>query len=316
MKDQIGVTGGIVCVTNQHEIVQLSIDTVDTKRRIKRNFNCLGAISLHVWIGEQGKYDFILDGTEMNLSVRRFMTDTVFSTLEQSSSKFSLELEPGMYLVELSPKVKGIGTLEIKRSTFLGLAKDLVGMQSEKTVVSPNLQFSSLQFNKNESYKISKSYKVFINSLLPEITGVIFRSLPLDLEEPLPVYVVPGKPVSFPITISKPSTIFVTDEQGRKFNYLIDGKQGQSSDKIEKGTHTITLSSDSLICVVARTIRLDHLSSAKPEPFPTGKDSPLPVFEELLVGKPTFFNLDRSDFKVFEFTISDPGAIVSKQPAV
>lgn len=301
VKDQIGVTGGIVCVTNHHEIVQLSIDTVDAKRRIKRSFNCLGSISLHVWIGEQGKYDFIPDGTEMYLSVRRFMTDTVFSTLESSSSKFSLELEPGMYLVELSPRANGIGTLEIKRSTLLGFAKDLVGMQGEKTVISPNLQFTSVQFDRN------KSYNVFVNSLSPEITGVIFRSLPMDLEEPLPVYVVPGQPVSFPVTVSKPSTIFVTDEQGRKFNYLINGKQAQSSNKIEKGTHTITLTSDSLICVVARTVRLDHLPSAKPEPFPTGKDSPLPVFDELTVGKPSFFNLDRSDFKVFEFTISEPG---------
>ena len=33
----------------------------------------------------------------------------------------------------------------------------------------------------------------------------------------------------------------------------------------------------------------------------------MPVFDELTVGKPSFFNLDRSDFKVFEFTISEPG---------
>ncbi len=301
-QDQIGVTGGLASKTDGNEVIKSSVDSLDSERRIYRTFNLLNRVSLIFWVDEDGKYEFTPGGKEMEISVRRFFLDSVQDWLKTSSKKMSVNLERGYYLVQLDPVEKGIAELEIKRTSLVGMVKEIMGAKPGELINGkPNLQIPSINLS---NYK---NYRLFLNSQSSEIVGLVLRSLPLNLEEALPVHLQPGEPVEVKIAAPEAANLQVTDSEGKHYSFKINGKQVQSPTKIEEGYHTLTLAGDSMVCVMARTVALSRLPSAKPDPFPTGKDNPIPLFPELNPGKASYFDMVRNDTKVYEFTVDKPG---------
>lgn len=302
-QDQLGVTGGIVEVENRDiEVVETSVDTVSSGRFLKRRFNLLDDISLVFWVGDNGKYEFIPDGdAEMKMSVYRFLMNSSHKPLKESIKKTTVALEKGYYILELDPLKKGVAELEIRSSSLVGKAREMAGLQSRNSDPEPNIQFSSVKLEEG------RRYRFFLNSLSPELAGLIFRKLPLDISEPLPVYLRPNKSVSVKINVGEESDLHFTNDRGRHFSFEINGKKRNSPARVKKGSHELTFSSDSLICLFAKTVPLSRQPSAKPKPFPTGKWSPLQIFPELQAGEPTYIDMDRNDFEVYEFNIEEPG---------
>ncbi|MFP4014132.1 MAG: hypothetical protein ACLFVQ_08625 [Chitinispirillaceae bacterium] len=301
-QDQLGVTGGIVHVDDRNiKIVKTSVDTVSSGRFIKRRFNLLDDISLVFWVEDNGKYEFIPDSAGMKMSVYRLLMNSSHKLIKESTRKTTITLEKGYYILELDPAKKGVAQLEIRSSSLMGKARKMTGLQSRNVGPEPNLQFPSVKLDEDHGYRF------FLNSLSPEIAGLIFRKLPLDLSEPLPVYLRPNKSVSVKVNVREESDLYFTDDRGRHFSFEINGKKRKSPARVKKGSYELTFSSDSLVCLFAKTVPLSHLPSAKPKPFPTGKWSPLQIFPELQAGEPTFIDMDRNDFEVYEFNIKEPG---------
>ncbi|MFP4162973.1 MAG: hypothetical protein ACLFQB_00950 [Chitinispirillaceae bacterium] len=301
-EDQIGVTGGIVERRKRDiEIVKTSVDTVGADRKIERSFNLLDDVSLVFWADNYGKYEFISGGVQMEMSIHRFLAESSRKVLKKSRKKMTVTLEKGFYILKLDPLRKGVGKLEVKSNSFVGKARKMAGLQSQTETPEPNAQFPSVRLEKGHRYGF------FLNSLQPEFAGLIMRKLPLDLTESLPVCLRPGKPVSVEIEVKEKSDLYFTDERGNHFSFKIDGKKRESPARVKKGSYELIFERDSLVCLHAKTVPLNHLPSAKPRPFPTGKSSPLQIFPELKAGEPVFIDMERNDYKVYEFNVEIPG---------
>ena len=293
--DQIGASGCIIDTHGEDSIVRSCVDTVSSRKLIKRKFNLLDDVLLIFLVSTDGEYEINTSGAEMEIYVRRFF-GSQSRVIKGSSPKMSVDLDKGYYMVGLHPIKKGIASLEIKSNTSAGKARE-----KSTSTFNSYMQFPSVHLTKNHSYSL------VINSRSPEIAGMVFRSLPLNMNEPLPIYVNPDKPISVKISVNDKSDLFVKDESGNHYPFSIDGKRVTSPYGLKKGIYTLSISSDTSICLIAGAENVNHLPSAPPEPFPAGKSSPLPVFPEIEPGKEEFFSMERNDTRVYEFDVDEPG---------
>ncbi len=299
-QDQLGVSGGLVDL-HTSTAIHSRVDTVDAKRRIRRTFNLLDGVSLFFFAGEGGKYEFMPGGAAMKVTVRRFLLDARLRALGTFDKKSTLLLEKGLYVVNISPVKKGIAQLEIKKSSLISMAKEMAGFGADTVKRAPNLQFPSVRLLEG------RKYHLFVNSLAPERAGMILRRLPLDITEPLPVFVRPAQAVPIQITLPEEANVSITDRNGRHYRYLLDGKLAQSPKTVGRGEYSLMLSSDTMACLIVRAVPVSRLPRAEPRPFPTGDESPLRIFPEIRPAKTEYLNLDRNDFSVYELTVDKPG---------
>ncbi len=301
--DQIGVTGGIAS-RSDGEILKSEFDTVSYSRSVFRRFNLLDDITLYVWFEKSGKYSFTPGETEMDISVRRVLNSKGSFRSRKFDTAKTLDLNQGLYRIRLSPEKKGIGTLVIKNAGILKTITDFISMGATKPRVdtgNPCIQFPKVHLNKGERYLL------LLNKLSPEVSATVIREYPIDIRDALPVYLEPDQPVSFDVEIESESKLEVTDPEGRDYKAYIDGKEVSTPYTLSAGEYRLRLTSTEKRYLFVSAKELYKLPDADPDPFPTGDESPLPIFPELVKGEQRFFNIGRRESKILEFDVPKAG---------
>jgi hypothetical protein len=301
--DQIGPSGILVNTSDKSHVMAEKVEVVSGEKYLEHTFNLLDGVSMLLRIDNSGKYDVIPGGTDMTISIRRLLItgQNTVKDIDEFSGKTTLQLEKGYYRLSITPDKKGIATIKIAKNSMVRMVKNAVGMKQNLTARRPNLQFPKISLRKKEHYTF------LYNSLAPELTGTVFRKLPLSLDEALPVYVEKGTEVTVPVKITEKSVLSVVNALGKSYPCKVNGSLRSTPCEIEKGTITLTLFADEKLFLSAGTTPVSRLPNSPPRPFPTGEESPLPSFPLLYADRPAFFDLGQKGTAVYEFTIDKPG---------
>lgn len=301
-QDQIGVSGGIVVNTREREIVKLLADTVSGEKQISRRFNLMGSVSLYLWVAEKGKYTFTPGEMKVKCRVERFYLDGADKKPFDFSEKKSIPLEKGLYLISLTPRTKGIATLNVKKASIMGT---VMGFVAPEEVAYDQVR-ASLQIPRI-TLRSDMSYTLFQNSLSPEISSTIIRELPIDPTQPLSLYLKKGESISIPLTLAERSQLILSDEKGKRYSIALSGKSIKTPALVDGGTHTAKVIAPKTGLFLLQAEPEHRLSSSAPKAFPTGDESPLPIFPTLSPDNVTWLDMKRNETRIYEFEVEEPG---------
>ncbi len=300
-KHQFGVSTFLVENHKDNKIIFMATDSVSSKKRIKREFNLLNEINCYVWVEESGTYVINPVDEKFNIKIGRCFTDgTPFNSVTVNK-KMKVGLRKGLHNLLIYPKEKGVVNLEFYNTSIVGAISGMVfGKKEEK--LSSQLQYMQIP----SMYLDKIDYKLYVNNLNPEISSVVFRKLPMNLEDPLMVKTESGKKIPVKIKVEKESRLYVTDNKGVNKKFYIGNKEYSSPYQIQKGTYDLAISGKGEY-QFAKTRSVESLPGSKAKTFPTGEDSPLPKFPIITENDPDYFNLKRSDYAVYNVEVKNAG---------
>lgn len=301
--DQLGVSGGIVRRVGNDELIATVFDTISASQYLYRRFNLLSPMTLFVWLAAPGKYEFELAETPGAIEVQRMVSSrSAVRHQELDRGTGTLTFDAGAHVIRIRPERKGIATLFIRKASMVNMVKNMVGMRGSTDTGAANIQFPAVRLAGKTNYGF------FVNSLSPELCGAIVRPHPLDLNEPLPVYLEARETVRIPIKVGERSWLTVETADGTPRSFTLDKRRGSGGMSVGAGSYTLVLSGgESPGYVFASTVPEHRLPDAPPDPFPTGEESPLPLFAELEPGNSSYLDLSWNDDTVFEFDVPEPG---------
>ncbi|KMQ52555.1 hypothetical protein CHISP_0324 [Chitinispirillum alkaliphilum] len=281
-RDQIGASGAVV--RRNGELVAFQADTVSSQKPFSRRFNLLAPVSAYIWIDEAGTYSVEPGGVAMDWVIKRYYLNypRSYVTPESQTGKSDVQLNPGLHVLEITPRQKGIATFSISDPNT-----DLV--PGEYLIPRANIQFPNLPVSPN------RTYHIVLNSQAPELSTTIAHRLPLTLDEPLSFYIRGGQKISVPIRLSEPKVIRVTDPNGVTFK----------EELLRSGEHEIRVSGpENTHLTIEKIDPSTHPKKTQPPQFSYSR---LVTEEMLSLGSKTFFDMEQNSESVYLFDISEPG---------
>ncbi len=309
--DQIGASGFVMTSSNSR-LLAAQLDTLSSDRPLLRRFNLLADMNLYVWVADAGEYDVVPEGVEASWKIERSFSNLPPNYLSPASkqSKGSVDLEPGLHTLQISPIRKGILHLHIRKSSLVTFVKDVAARLTSKPDTTsipglPRIQFPSLNL---VSFP-REGYTFILNNQAPELAGVILRRLPMSFDDPLPIYAGPGQKISVPITVAKEAQLSVTDILNRHYAFMLDGVSRKSPFVVPAGNHTFIFenTSNQAAFVSAKTEPLELLPTSPPKPLTPATLASLPKFPGLDSGQNVFLDLARNEAKIYQFNVAQPG---------
>ena len=241
--DQIGASGLVVSAAKV-AILAMQADTLSANREVARRFNLLGDVSAFVWVDENGKYSVAPGGTEYSWRLGRyhFTPPPNYKAPEWTTGTKSIELNQGLYLLEMSPKNKGIATVVLKKGSLLGgmisAGKAALGASEDNrqwNASRPVMRFSGL------SPGPSESYQVIVNSQAPEWTSIYRRSLPIDTDDPLGFWLRSGEKLDIPIKLAGRRVVSLVDLRGVFVPFSCNGTRFDKAAEMDAGAYTVSV---------------------------------------------------------------------------
>ncbi|MGH7455140.1 MAG: hypothetical protein ACRENG_27545, partial [bacterium] len=309
--DQIGASGFVITSSN-NRLLAAQLDTLSSERPLQRRFNLLADMNLYVWVANAGAYDVVPAGVEASWKMERSFINLPPNYLSPAAKqgKGSVDLEPGLHTLQISPIRKGILHLRLKKSSLVTFVKDVAARLTSKQDTTsipglPRIQFPSLNLISSPR----EGYTFILNSQAPELAGVILRQLPMPFDDPLPIYAAPRQKISIPITVAKEAQLSVTDILNRHYAFTLDGIARKSPFVVPPGNHTFIFenASDKAAFVSAKTEPLELLPTAPPKPLTPATLASLPKFPGLNSGQNIFLDLARNEAKIYQFNVAQPG---------
>jgi hypothetical protein len=204
-----------------------------------RRINLLDQTTLFLHIKDPGTYQLICKGIEAQYQVKPFLTyqPANYKAPQPKPCGADWDLDAGYYELTIIPLKKGIGDFVFRPMGLLDTVITMVGRENSlpATPVHGSTRFSPVLLN--QSY----SYTIYLNQQ-PEVkAGVILRSLPMDLIDPLYVAQEPGETVTVPFRVKEPGTLRAEAEDGSLLELSVDGGPWQSVIPVDTAPHTVAI---------------------------------------------------------------------------
>ena len=303
-QDAIDVTG-IISHPRQETPVDGQVLTVGLNTPlITGKFNLLGDTSLFLKLEDAGTYMIEEDeasGARGRYRIEPFMVKrprNYRSPPFQSPSK-PLELTQGFYKLTIRPdESKGILSFKLHQK-----AAETDNFQT----MPPSDRKQSLLLPKVTLPQRHGRYTLQLNRRQNVATGIVIRSLPIDLSEPLPVVLSSGQSVPVSIRVRQRSTLVIQADKEASFR-LTAGERKLNADSIlspglhklnleNLGTETTLFTLKTIPAEPPSELTLSDLKDqlAQPKPFP-----------HLTEQKPLYVNFDRKQKQHFTLTVEAP----------
>ena len=303
-QDAIDVTG-IISHPEQETPVDGQVLTVGLNiPLITGKFNLLGDTSLFLKLEEAGTYVIEEDevsGARGRYQIEPFMVKRPrnYRSPPFQSSRKSFELIQGFYKLTIRPdESKGILSFRLY----------------QKNAETDNVQTMPLSARKQSLLLPQVTlpqrhgrYTLQLNRQQNVATGIVIRSLPMDLSEPLPVILNPGQSVSVPISVSQRSTLVI--ERDKETAFLLNaGERRLTADSIlSPGSHKLNLknSGTATALFTLKTILAEPPSELTLSDLKDQLEQPKP-FPQLTEQKPLYVNFDRKQKQHFTLIVEEP----------
>jgi hypothetical protein len=252
-----------------------------------RRINLLDPTTLFMHVKEPGTYQLVCQEVEAQYQVEPFMVNRPrdYSPPQPRPCGANWDLDAGYYELTITPFKKGIGDLMMRPRGLLDTILNSVGW-GKSVPVTPSR--GSTRFSPVRLFQ-DRSYTLYLNRQ-PEVkAGMILRSLPIDLADPLYVVQEPGEAISIPFRLKEPGILRAEAEDGSLLEISIDEGAWQTSAPIDTAAHAVSvrhsLKSAAQYTLAATPRRLDAQT-----PLPT-------ISEEALSALPKFPVIDETASK-------------------
>ncbi len=273
---------------------------IGSQQALRRKVNLLGKIQVHLYIQESGAYIVRENsklGAQGEYRIEPFLMRYPWNYRppEFQSANQVLNLSAGYHVLTIVPESKGILEFSLQWQ-----ATPLPDWEQP----SPSVQYSGILWPEVSLPSYNSSYELNMNERHEVESGVIIRSLPLNLETPLTVNLSPGQHVPISIQVPTDSILQVLQDQPVPFELTEGDRVFQTGQRLIPGHYQLELKNTSQ---QAADFTL-KTAPIQPDPPPLSQirdqTTPLPI---LTAESPHFSHYDRTEQKHFTLIVKEPG---------
>lgn len=301
-RDFIDVTG-IISHPKQETPVEAQVLPVGLNTPlVTGKFNLLGETNLFLKLEDAGTY--VIEEAEASGAKGRYRIEPFMVRPPRSyrsppfqSPGEALELTRGFYRLTIRPDSKGILSFILRR-------KDVAAgnLQTDSRSRKQGLLLPSVNLPQPR-----EPYTLQLNRRYNVAAGIIIRSLPMDLSEPLPVILNPGQSAPVFISVRQRSTLVTEKDKETPF-LLTAGERTLNTDSIlSPGSHKLNLKNagtDTTLFTL-KTIPAEPPSELTLEDLKDRLETPEP-FPQLTEQKPLYVNFERKQKQHFTLMVEEP----------
>ncbi len=315
-QDSVDATGLLVSGSDTYRTRPLSEQTIelDQTTGYSRRANLLDSLTLFLKINAKGPYQIVSQGVEARFRIEPFLVSIPreYTSPKSLPAGSTWDLDAGYYVLTVSPEKKGIMDLIIRPASWVSWVWGKLDLDKSKGKTSLPVR-ASVRFPRT-SLNRDLWYTLYLNRQ-PEVrTGLVVRSLPLDLIDPLPVTQRPDETVTVPFNVSEEGTLRAEAEDGSLMDLSVDTGPWQKTYSVGSGSHSVSIRSMAKDTInYSLSLEPRRLSAGTPLPSlsKTALDS-LPKFPVLTDSRPLFFDLDRTSSSTFNLR-ADKSALYQVQ---
>ncbi len=291
-----------------------STPTLDATRGWARRFNLLDAATLFLQVTERGEYALDLRGAaQVRLEPLLLSPPDGYQSPPLRSAPTSWSLDPGLYVLTLLPVEPGIVDVALRRQGRLDPLLDWVGLGKEPppSPVTAAIQMPAAKLSRKLGYTLLLSTQPGVEA------GAVVRKLPLDLELPVPISMVPGQEIELPFRAGARARLAAPAEDGTTFELSVDGAAWGDTALVEPGTHRVRVRSraaDTLAASLGLTPEA-RLAETPLPPLDPAALATLPAFPALTDSAPLGFDLARGESTSLLVEAPAPASTRSRPPA-
>lgn len=300
-QDSVDATAILVSGKDTYRTPPLFEQTIelDQMTGYSRRANLLEPLTLFLKINTKGPYQVISQGVEARFLIEPFLTSRPSNYVQPKAQPAgsTWDLDAGYYVLTVEPEKKGIMDLIIRPASWVSWVWGKLDLAKGKVVpaVRSAVRFPRVSLDRDQWYTL------YLNRQ-PEVrTGLVVRSLPLNLIDPLPVAQRPDETVAVPFEVSEDGTLKAEGEDGSFMDLSLDNGPWQKTYNVGAGRHSVSVRSTAKDTInYALSVEPRKLSAATPLPnLSDAAIAGLPKFPVLSDGKPLFFDLDRTSSSTF-----------------
>jgi hypothetical protein len=295
------------------EFVAQQVVELDPGAPWHRRFNLLDATTIFVMVPTTAKVRVVGEGVEGHYRFDPFLTSQVNEHLVPSwlqpwtgyqapdpralpwqPSGHVFELDKGLYVLRVVPDVKGI----------LDLSLQIDGSPSASgfSPVQGAVRFPSVHFDWGSEYTL------YLNNQPGVTSGMVLRSLPIDLSQALAVSQKAGEAITVPVLVPEAGTLRALSENGRSLELTLDDGRHGSSIELVAGTYQVSVGSQDHAVNYSLDLEPVRLSGRTPLPaLPDSRLAGIPQFPVISADSPRFVELGRHGSQTFRVQVERPG---------
>ena len=301
-QDLIDVTGVISHPTQKIPVEAQVLPVGLNTPLVTGKFNLLGDTNLFLKLEDAGTY--VIEEDEASGARGRYRIEPFIvrpprnyrSPPFESPGKL-LELTQGFYKLTIRDESKGILSFVLRQKD-----RSVVDSQADSPPRKQSLLLPSVTLPDPHV-----PYTLQLNRRHNVATGVIVRSLPMDLSDPLPVFLNPGQSVPISISVSQRSTLVI--ERDKETAFLLNaGERRLAADSIlSPGSHKLNLknSGTETTLFTLKTIPVEPSSELTLRDLKDRLEQP-ESFPQLTEEKPLYANFERRQKQHFTLIVKEP----------
>ena len=267
-------------------------------------FNLLGDTDLFLRLEDAGTYvieesSINRDGARGRYRIEPFIVRPPrnYRSPPFESPGTPLELTQGFYKLTIRDESKGILSFVLRQKD-----RSVVDSQADSPARKQSLLLPSVTLPDPHV-----PYTLQLNHRHNVATGVIVRSLPMDLSDPLPLTLNPGQSVPVSISVSQRSTLVI--ERDKKTAFLLNaGERRLTADSIlSPGSHKLNLKNlgTETTLFTLKTIPAEPSSDLTFSDLKDRLEQPT-SFPQLTEEKPLYANFERRQKQHFTLIVKEP----------
>ena len=288
------------------ELLQSQTIEVSAKDYWHRRVNLLNQTTLHMHIKDTGVYQLVCQGVEAQYLVEPLFAgrSAFYKTPQPRLCGATWDLEAGNYVMTIIPLQKGIADLLMRPKGLLDSILSSIGWGKSVPITPSRASTRYPRVLLNRDY----SYTLYVNQQPGVRSGMILRSLPIDLTDPLYIAQEPGESVSVPFKVKENGTLRAEAEDGSLLEISADGGPWQTSIAVDTAAHTVTIRHSQkatvhyTLAVIPR--RLDAQTALPP--ISEKALAALPKFPVMTDAAPQFGNLKRQQTATYLLRAEKP----------
>lgn len=276
-----------------------SVVEIDGNQGWSRRCNLLDTMDVFLKVGAKGRYELLSRGVDATFRIEPFFTSRPenYESPKARPSGSTWDLDAGFYVLSVFPDTKGILDVVVRPYGVLAYALEKLGKEAgaQQTPLRATALFPKVNLESDDYYL------AYLNKQPGVRAGVVLRSLPLDLSEPLPVSQRPGEELKTSFKAGERGTLRARDEAGTLIDVSVDGGQPRKEAVVEEGEHTLSVSNAGAATIVySLALEPARLQAAAPlPPVPAEAIEALPKFPTLTAAAPIFLDMESSESATF-----------------
>ncbi len=300
-QDSVDATAVLVSGSDTYRTRPLFEQTIelDQATGYSRRANLLDTLTLFLKINAKGSYQILSQGATARFLIEPFLLSQPrdYAQPKARPDGSTWDLDAGYYVLTIQPEKKGIMDLIIRPASWVSWVWGKLDLNKGKTAlpVRAAVRFPRVPLNRDLWYSVHLNHQ-------PEVkTGLVVRSLPLNLIDPLPVTQLPDELMTVPFEVSEEGTLRAETEDGSLMDLSVDNGPWQKTCSVGAGRHSVSVRS-------AAKDTINYSLALEPRRLSTGIPLPalsqaaldsLPKFPVLTDSKPLYFDLDRNSSSTF-----------------